>query len=147
MIVTLTIEADDLTLTQVLDKFSKQYNLGYSLVRENNHFLLRIKTNDLGELIRRLNHIKDCKFQIQEILESRSVSDLININMTKTNIDAIIGRITVAQTDITPIDGGQVKVVGEIWLARPKHDKAIQKGATVKVVGVEGVSLMVEEVE
>lgn len=146
MIVTLTVEADDLKLTQVLDKFSKQYNVSYNLARQNDHFILRLKTDSLGELIRRLNHIKGCTFKIQELYESRPFSGMVNVNLTKTNIDALIGKSTVAQTDITSVDGGLVKVVGELWFCRPKYDRVIKKGTPVTIVGVEGVSLIVEEV-
>ena len=147
MIVALTIEADDLKLTQLLDKFSKQYNVSYSLVRQNEHFILRVKTDHLGELIRRLNHIKDCSFKIEELSESRPFAGMINVNLTKTNIDALVGKATVAQTDIKPIDGGLIKVIGEHWFCRPKYDKIIKEGTQVKIVGVEGVSLIVEEVK
>lgn len=147
MIVTLTVEADDFKLTQVLDKFSKQYDVNYSLARQNDHFILRLKTDNLGELIRRLNHIKGCSFKIQELYESRPFSDMINVNLTKTNIDALIGKSTVAKTDITPVDGGLVKIIGELWFCRPRHDRVIKKGTSVKIVGVEGVSLIVEEVK
>jgi hypothetical protein len=147
MIVTLTVDADDFKLTQVLDKFSKQYDVSYSLTRQNDHFILRLKTDDLGELIRRLNHIKGCTFKIQELYESRLFSSIINVNLTKTNIDALIGKSTVAQTDITPVDGGLVKIIGELWFCRPKHDRVIEKDTSVTIVGVEGVSLIVEEVK
>jgi hypothetical protein len=147
MIVALTIEADDLKLTQLLDKFSKQYNVSYSLVRQNEHFILRVKTEHLGELIRRLNHIKGCSFKIEELSESRPFSGMINVNLTKTNIDALVGKATVAQTDIKPIDGGLIKVIGEVWFCRPKYDRIIKEGTQVKIVGVEGVSLIVEEVK
>jgi len=146
MIATLTIQADDLVLSQVLDKFSKQYGVSYTLKRENSHFSLRIKTDDLGELVRRLNHIKDCHFQIQEIFETHKFANLVNVNFTKTNIDSLIGRTTIAQTDITPIDGGLIKLIGENWFSRPNSDRTIPKGVSIKVVGVEGVSLIVEEV-
>ena len=147
MIVALTIEADDLKLTQLLNKFSKQYNVSYSLVRQNEHFILRVKTEHLGELIRRLNHIKGCSFKIEELSESRPFSGMINVNLTKTNIDALVGKATVAQTDIKPIDGGLIKVIGELWFCRPKYDRIIKEGTQVKIVGVEGVSLIVEEVK
>jgi hypothetical protein len=147
MIVTLTIKADDFKLTQVLDKFSKQYDVSYSLSRQNEHFILRLKTNNLGELVRRLNHIKGCTFQIQELYESRPFAGMINVDLRKTNIDALIGKSTVTQTDIAPIDGGLIKLIGELWFCRPKHDKVIKKDTQVTVVGVEGVSLIVEEVK
>ncbi len=147
MIVALTIKADDFKLTQVLDKFSKQYNVSYRLERKNEHFILRLKTNNLGELVRRLNHIKGCAFKIQELYESRPFTGMINVNLKKTNIDALIGKSTVAQTNIAPIDGGLIKLIGELWFCRPKYDKVIKKGAQVTIVGVEGVSLIVEEVK
>jgi len=146
MIVTLTVMADDFKLSQMLDKFAMQYKVSYSLTRKNEHFVLRVKTDDFGELIRRLSLIKDCTYKIQELYDTRRFSDRINVNLTKTNIDALVGKSTVAHTDIDPIDGGLVKVVGELWFCRPKQDKVIKKGLPVMVVGVEGVSLIVEEV-
>lgn len=147
MIVTLTVMADDFKLSQMLDKFALQYKVSYSLTRQNEHFVLRVKTDDFGELIRRLSLIKDCTYKIQELYDTRRFSDRINVNLTKTNIDALVGKSTVAHTDIDPIDGGLVKVVGELWFCRPKQDKVIKKGSPVMVVGVEGVSLIVEEVK
>jgi hypothetical protein len=147
MIITLAIEADDFKLTQMLDKFSHQYKVSYTLTRQNSHFVLRVKTDDLGELIRRLSLIKDSKYKIQELYDTHRFNDLINVNLTKTNIDALVGRSTVAHTDIDPVDGGLVKVVGELWFCRPKQDRVIRKGSPVVVVGVEGVSLIVEEVK
>ena len=147
MIVTLTVMADDFKLSQMLDKFALQYKVSYSLTRQNEHFVLRVKTDDFGELIRRLSLIKDCTYKIQELYDTRRFSDRINVNLTKTNIDALVGKSTVAHTDIDPIDGGLVKVVGELWFCRPKQDKVIKRGSPVMVVGVEGVSLIVEEVK
>ncbi len=147
MIITLTIKADDFKLTQMLDKFANQYKVSYTLTRQNEHFILRVKTNDLGELIRRLSHIKDATYKIQEMYETRRFSDMINVNLTKTNIDALVGRTTAAYTDIYPVDGGLVKVVGELWFCRPKQDRIIKKSSQVHIVGVEGVSLIVEEVK
>lgn len=147
MIVTLSIKADDLKLSQLLEKFGEQYKVSYSLSRKDDHFILRVKTDDLGELIRRLNHIKGSTYKIQELYETRRFSDFVNVNLTKTNIDALVGRSTVAHTDIDPVDGGIIKLVGELWFCRPKTDKVIKKGSSVHVVGVEGVSLIVEEVK
>ena len=147
MIVTLAVMADDFKLSQMLDKFAMQYKVSYSLTRQNEHFVLRVKTNDFGELIRRLSLIKDCTYKIQELYDTHRFSDKINVNLTKTNIDALVGRSTVAHTDIDPIDGGLVKVVGELWFCRPKQDKVIKKGSSINIVGVEGVSLIVEEVK
>ena len=147
MMVTLSIEADDLKLYQVLEKYSEKYHSSYSLQRDENHFELKIKTDNLGELIRRLNLIKDSKVKIEEIINTHDYTNLASVNLTKTNIDALIGKHTVAQTDISPVDGGLVKLLGELWFSRPSVDTLIKKGSTVKVLKVEGVSLIVEEMK
>jgi len=144
--VALTIEADEFKLYQVLDKFSQQFDSSYSLVRNGGQFTLRIKTDDFSELIRRLNIIKGSKIQIQEMVGSPSVRRA-KADFTPTNVDDLIGRETVAQTDIKPVEGGIVKLVGERWFSRPSMDKPIEKGKLIKVLRVEGVSLIVEEVE
>ena len=146
MIITLILQADDFKLYQVLDKFAKQYLTTYSLTRANGNFLLRIRTDKFGELIRRLNHIKDCSFQIQEIVDTPHVVSS-SLNMTRTNIDALLDMETIAQTDISPVDGGQLKLLGELWFSRPLYDRVIRRGATIRVVKIEGVSLIVEEVD
>jgi len=147
MIITLSIKADDFKLTQMLDKFAGQYKVSYTLTRQNEHFVLRVKTNDLGELIRRLSHIKDATYKIQEMYETQRFLGLVNVNLTKTNIDALVGRTTIAHTDIDPVDGGLIKLVGELWFCRPRQDRIIKKGSPIHIVGVEGVSLIVEEVK
>ncbi len=146
MIITLTINADDFKLYQVLNKFSTQYETNYVLSRESDGFKLRIRTDSFGELTRRLNHIKDCSFHIQEIVKSNHL-DAASLNLTRTNIDALIGKETIAQTDIFPVDGGQIKIIGEIWFSRPLYDRIIRKGTMVKVVKIKGVSLIVDKVE
>ncbi len=146
MRITLTIKADEFKLAQMLQKFEKQYNVSYTLTRQNGGFTLRVKTDDFSELVRRLNHIKDCTFKIEE-LHHGGLTDMLNVNLTKTNVDALIGKTTVTKTDIDPVDGGVIKLIGELWFCRPKHDRIIKEGTRVMVVGVEGVSLIVEEVK
>jgi membrane-bound ClpP family serine protease len=144
--VALTVKADEFKLYQLLDKFSQQYKASYSMTRENGSFILRIKTYDFGELVRRLNLLKGSSFQIIEVVGSPSIRRA-KAELTRTNIDALIGRETQAITDITPLDGGLVKLIGEQWFARPAYDRRIPQGATVQVIRVEGVSLIVEDVE
>ena len=146
MKVILTIKADELKLAQLLSKFSEKYRTTYALRRKNGEFLMHISTDNFGELVRRLNHLKGCTFKIEEI-HGGGILDKLNVNLTKTNIDALVGRTTVAKTDIDPIDGGVVKLIGELWFCRPEYDTTIKEGARVRVVGVEGVSLLVEEVK
>lgn len=145
--VTLSITADDLKLYQVLEKYSEKYNSSYNLQREETKFHLKIKTDNLGELIRRLNLIKDSQVKIEEIINTREYPSMASVNLTRTNIDALIGKHTVAQTDISPVDGGLVKLLGELWFSRPDVDTVIKKGTTVRVLRVEGVSLIIEKVK
>ena len=146
MRIILTIKADELKLAQLLQKFSEQYRITYTLKRQNGDFLMEVNTDDFSELQRRLNHLKDCTFKIQEMHGGRLL-DKLNVHLTKTNVDALVGKMTIAKTDISPIDGGVVKLVGELWFCRPEEDENIKEGARVRVVGVEGVSLIVEEVK
>jgi hypothetical protein len=145
MRIVLTINADELKLAQLLSKFSETYRITYTLTRQNGDFLMQVDTDDFGELVRRLNHLKECTFKVNEI-HGGGLLDKLNVKLTKTNIDALIGKTTVAKTDIDPVDGGVIRIFGELWFCRPTHEKVIKEGAKVKVVGVEGVSLLVEEV-
>lgn len=146
MRIVLTIKADELKLAQLLSKFSKKHKIMYTLTRQNGDFLMEVNTDNFGELVRRLNHLKGCTFKVKE-MHGGGLLDKLNVNLTRTNVDALIGKSTIAKTDIDPIDGGVIKLIGELWFCRPVYDKAIKEGAKVKVVGVEGVSLIIEEVK
>lgn len=146
MRIVLTIKADELKLAQLLSKFSKKHKIMYTLTRQNGDFLMEVNTDNFGELVRRLNHLKRCTFKVKE-MHGGGLLDKLNVNLTRTNIDALMGKTTIAKTDIDPIDGGVIKLVGELWFCRPVYDKVIKEGAKVKVVGVEGVSLIIEEVK
>lgn len=146
MRIVLTVKADELKLAQLLSKFSKKHKILYTLTRQNGVFLMEVNTDNFGELVRRLNHLKACTFKVEE-MHGGGLLDKLNVNLTRTNIDALMGKTTIAKTDIDPIDGGVVKLVGELWFCRPVYDKAIMEGAKVKVVGAEGVSLIMEEVK
>jgi hypothetical protein len=146
MRIVLTIKADELKLAQLLSKFSKKHKIMYTLTRQNGDFLMEVNTDYFGELVRRLNHLKGCTFKVEE-MHGGGLLDKLNVNLTRTNVDALMGKTTIAKTDIDPIDGGVIKLVGELWFCRPVYDKVITEGAKVKVVGVEGVSLIVEEVK
>ena len=60
--------------------------------------------------------------------------------------EAIIGAIGEALTDIK--NEGFVLVEGEIWRARPRgSEELIRKGDKIKVVSLDGLTLIVEKVE
>lgn len=62
-----------------------------------------------------------------------------------TNLDRVIGTEGVVTEKITKHNNGEVKVDGKKWTA--VSDKTIQEGKIVKIIKIEGVKLIVEEVE
>ena len=147
MKVTLTVEADELKIAQLLSKFAEKYRMSYKLKRQAKGYLLEVALNsdDFGEFIRRLNHLKDAAFKIEE-MRGGGLLDKFNVSLTRTNVDALMGKETIAKTDINSIDGGIIKLGGELWLARPADDVGIKEGSKVRVIKSEGVSLIVEGV-
>ncbi len=148
MKVTLTVDADELKIVQLLSKFAEKYSLTYKLNRQTKGYMLDAELNgdDFGEFIRRLNHIKDATFKIEEI-RGGGLLDKFNVGLTRTNVDALIGKEAIAKTDIDPLDGGVTKLQGELWLSRPENPNIIKEGSRVRVIRVEGVSLIVEGVD
>jgi hypothetical protein len=148
MKVTLTVDADELKIVQLLSKFAEKYSLTYKLNRQTKGYMLDAELNgdDFGEFIRRLNHIKDATFKIEEI-RGGGLLDKFNVGLTRTNVDALIGKEAIAKTDIDPLDGGVTKLQGELWLSRPENPSIIKEGSRVRVIRVEGVSLIVEGVD
>ncbi len=59
----------------------------------------------------------------------------------KTGKEALIGAQGVASTDINP--RGEIRVMGEFWQAKTA-ERPIDKGEDVKVVGMEGMFLLVK---
>ncbi len=147
MKVTLTVKADELKIAQLLSKFAEKYRMTYKLNRKADAYLLEVELNseDFGELIRRLNHLKEATFNIEE-MRGGGLLDRFNVSLLRTNVDALVGKEAITKTDVDPIDGGIVKISGEIWMAKPEEDKVIKEGSKVRVIRVEGVSLIVEGV-
>jgi membrane protein implicated in regulation of membrane protease activity len=64
----------------------------------------------------------------------------------KQGFDALVGEEGFTVAEIT-VHGGQVKVGGEIWTARPYDDTAvIPVGAKVRVYAIRGATAYVDEV-
>ncbi|MCR5059795.1 MAG: NfeD family protein [Saccharofermentans sp.] len=62
-----------------------------------------------------------------------------------TNADRVIGKEGIVIKEINPVDGkGQIKVMGQVWSA--KADSSIAENKKVKVLSMEGVKLVVEEI-
>lgn len=147
MKVTLTVEADELKLAQLLSKFAEKYRMSYKLKRQAKGFQLELELNsgDFGEFVRRLNHLKDATYKIEE-LRGGGLLDKFNVTPTRTNVDALINKEGIAKTDINPLDGGVTKVMGELWLSRTEDETVVKEGSRVRVIRLEGVSLIVEGV-
>ena len=145
MKVTLTVKVDELKLAQLLSKFAEKYRMTYKLNRKANGYQLEVELNseDFGEFIRRLNHLKDTTYNIEE-MRGGGLLDRFNVSLLRTNVDALVGKQATAKTDLDPIDGGIVKLGTEVWMAKPDDCKVIKEGSKVRVIRVEGVSLIVE---
>jgi membrane-bound serine protease (ClpP class) len=57
--------------------------------------------------------------------------------------ESLIGDVGVALTDLNPM--GEVRVQGVVWRAR--SSRFVAAGSTVKVVGREGLTLIVEPLD
>lgn len=66
-------------------------------------------------------------------------------NITPTNSDRVIGKIGEVTKKIEKNQYGEVKIFGNIWTAFGNEDIAV--GSKVKVLGIDGVKLVVEKEE
>ena len=68
--------------------------------------------------------------------------------LTKTNVDAVVGRTGRVTVAIDNVDGqGQIKLGGMEWTARSEAGEAIPEGTLVTVCRVEGVKVFVTPVK
>ncbi len=72
-----------------------------------------------------------------------------NKDRIKTNAESLIGRQAIVTGEINNLQAmGQVTVNGMEWTARAVMDgKTIERGAVVVIRGINGVKLLVEEME
>ncbi len=70
-----------------------------------------------------------------------------NRNVTKTNVDSVIGKDAIVVEAIDNLQGkGRVTLAGQEWTARSVEENGmIPEGAVVEVEAVSGVKLMVRE--
>lgn len=83
------------------------------------------------------------------LLITRPLVKRIRRNNSKvgTNADRLIGQQGIVTKEIAdPFSVGQVKVLGEVWSAQSEITP-IKVGAKVEVLEIEGVRLIVEEME
>ena len=70
---------------------------------------------------------------------------LLNIHKEKTNLDRVLGMTGIVTEEINKNKNGEVKVDGKKWTAI--CDKNIKIISTVKILKIDGVKLIVEEVK
>lgn len=74
------------------------------------------------------------------------VKKFINRKAQPTNADMAIGKTAVVTVPVNTVEGtGEVKLGGTVWSARSADGKKIALGKCVKVLRIEGVKLIVEE--
>ena len=72
----------------------------------------------------------------------------LNSKVEATNADRVIGQEARVTQDIDNIRGvGAVTIGGIPWTARSEHDTLIPAGTMVRVLRIEGVKVMVEEIK
>ena len=72
----------------------------------------------------------------------------MNSRVTPTNADMVLGKDAVVTERIDNLHGqGAVMLEGKVWTARTKQDNVIvESGEKVRVIKIEGVKLIVEEI-
>lgn len=72
----------------------------------------------------------------------------INSKAEKTNIDSIEGKVGKVILEIDNVNAkGMVKIDGMEWTARSLENEIMKEGTLVEVVSVEGVKVIVKEVQ
>lgn len=78
------------------------------------------------------------------ITTKKPLEKLLNKSKQKTNLDRVIGMEGIVTEEITKTKPGEVKVDGKRWTAIA--NKSIKENSTVKILKIDGVKLIVEEV-
>lgn len=85
-------------------------------------------------------------FTVISLIFTKPLLDkFINKNVTKTNIDMIIGKIGIVTKEINELSPGRVKVSGKDWMA--VSNSHIGEGKKVRVLKTEGAKIIVREEE
>lgn len=77
------------------------------------------------------------------ILTRPIVKKWLNVRVTKTNVDAILGKTGVVTKSIFLNEYGEVKVDGQRWTAKIVGETPIELNEQVEVIAIEGVKLIV----
>ncbi|SEI60868.1 Membrane protein implicated in regulation of membrane protease activity [Kandleria vitulina] len=80
------------------------------------------------------------------VLTRPLASKMLHGQITKTNVDRLIGKKGVVTKSLTAYEMGEVKLLNGTWRALSKTKDEITKGSQVKVLAIEGNHLIVEEI-
>lgn len=70
-----------------------------------------------------------------------------NKNITKTNVESMVGKVGVVIEEIDPLNfSGQVKIDGNVWSAKTSNSEKIEKDERVEVLEVSGVKVVVKKI-
>lgn len=69
----------------------------------------------------------------------------IKAKIVPTNADALVGRKCTVTEEITPVEGGRVKLGDVTWSARSEDGAAIPVGTLVTVQKIQGAKVIVKE--
>jgi len=61
----------------------------------------------------------------------------------KTNVDSLAGKHAIVIKKVSEFERGEVKINGQIWMARSEDNTEIEEGAKCEILRVEGVQLIV----
>lgn len=75
------------------------------------------------------------------------VKKMLKVGKEKTNAQSLIGEIGIVTEDIRPLETGLVKVSGQTWTAKCKTKETIEYNTRVRILGIEGVKLIVERLD
>lgn len=76
----------------------------------------------------------------------KMLTEKLNLHKQKTNLDRVVGMEGIVTDKISKYDPGEVKVDGKRWTAVEVNGKTVEKGKSVRIIKIEGVKLIVEEV-
>lgn len=80
------------------------------------------------------------------VLTRPLASKMLHGQITKTNVDRLIGKKGVVTKSLTAYEMGEVKLLNGTWRALSKTKEEITEGSQVKVLAIEGNHLIVEEI-
>jgi membrane protein implicated in regulation of membrane protease activity len=70
---------------------------------------------------------------------------LYNKDAPSSNVDAMKGKILTAETKIDGTNSGTVKLYADLWKARTEDDCIIEAGEKVRVIRIEGNTVIVSK--